>query len=70
MLRDSELFKQIQTATISGIQPDTLSLWCRRGWGPRWVRINRRILFPGRDLPAYIRSLPTGGDAPKAEAGG
>jgi hypothetical protein len=49
-----------QTAVIRGLQPNTLDHERAQRAGPYWIRGARRILYPRRDLEAYLRSLPPG----------
>ena len=62
----TEYLSPEMVSVIRGLRRNTLAQERRRGKGPRWVRDGRRILYPARDLAAYLRSLPSGGGTPAA----
>jgi hypothetical protein len=70
MVLETEFLTTKQAAAFRGLKPDTLAHERQRGVGPKWVRDGRRILYPVRDLAAYIRTLPSGAQSsPNSEAG-
>ena len=39
----------------------TLRKWRARGCGPRWIKIEGRILYPSREVAAWLKAQPAGG---------
>jgi len=67
----SELLDPKTVATIIGVKPNTLAHWRSNGAGPKFFKLNRRVIYLESDLVAYLRALPTGGGGAfaKLEAG-
>lgn len=38
----------------TGVLPSTLAYWRKRGEGPRWYKIGRRVMYDIADLDAFI----------------
>jgi len=55
----SELLDARAVATIIGVKPNTLAHWRTNGAGPKFFKLNRRVIFLERDLVAYLRALAT-----------
>jgi len=48
------LLDQVKVARILGIEIETLGSWRRKGYGPRWYRIGRKIRYAAPDLRAWM----------------
>ena len=48
----------------------TVRKWMASGRAPRWVKVGGKILFGSREVAAWLRAQPGGGEgvAPKQEA--
>jgi len=48
------LLDSVKVARILGVEPDTLAAWRRKGYGPRWYRIGKKIRYSESDLRAWM----------------
>ena len=60
-LTNKELLADTEAAMILRLSPWTLRSWRCKNRGPKFVRIGGRVMYPARDLAAWLRNQPTGG---------
>lgn len=48
------LLDPIRVSRVLGVEVETLSSWRRKGYGPRWYRIGRKIKYAEPDLLAWM----------------
>ena len=39
----------------------TFRRWRATGHGPRWIKLEGRVLYPAREVAAWLRAQPVGG---------
>lgn len=54
------LLPQSRVARLLGIEADTLGSWRRRGYGPRWYRVGKKIMYSQTDLLAWVHGQERG----------
>lgn len=47
------------------VKVGTLAMWRSQGKGPRWVKLNRKVLYRPEAVDEFIRSLPEFGEPKK-----
>ena len=61
-------------ARLLGVEEETLGVWRRRGYGPRWYRIGRKVRYAEADVRAWMAAQANDqrscGDFPTCGAGG
>ncbi len=50
-----------QVARLLGIEVETLGSWRRKGYGPRWYRIGKKIKYVHADLKSWMSQQASGG---------
>jgi predicted site-specific integrase-resolvase len=50
------LLGQAKVARLLGIEVDTLGVWRRKGYGPRWYRIGKKIKYAAPDVRAWMNA--------------
>ena len=58
------MFSPDQVARALGVEVETLGAWRRRGYGPRWYRIGKKIKYAEPDLRAWMSAQSGGGGSP------
>ncbi len=48
------LLEPVRVARILGVESETLGAWRRKGYGPRWYRIGKKIKYSEADLRAWM----------------
>jgi len=48
------LLDQVRVANLLGIEVETLGAWRRRGYGPRWYRIGKKIRYAAADIRDWM----------------
>jgi len=48
------LLEPTRVARLLGVEVETLGVWRRKGYGPRWYRIGRKIRYSEPDLRAWM----------------
>jgi predicted site-specific integrase-resolvase len=43
-----------KVARLLGVEVETLGAWRRKGYGPRWYRIGRKIKYSEADLRSWM----------------
>lgn len=43
-----------KVARLLGIEEQTLGAWRRRGYGPRWYRVGKKVKYAEEDLRAWL----------------
>ena len=57
--QSSEFLSPLQLARVLGISSWTLLLWRKKGFGPPFLRVTRRMIrYPERGFKAWTASLP------------
>lgn len=51
-----ELLDPGKVARLLGVETETLGAWRRKGYGPRWYRIGRKIKYAEADLRDWINA--------------
>jgi hypothetical protein len=54
------MFSPDQVARALGVEVETLGAWRRRGYGPRWYRIGKKIKYAEPDLRAWMSAQSSG----------
>lgn len=52
-----------QAAEYLGVAIPTIKAWRRRGTGPQWLKLGRRVLYDRTDLDRYMAARRHGGEA-------
>ena len=52
-MRKSPLLETVHAADELGLSPRTLEGWRRRGEGPQYLKIGRRVKYRPEDIEAY-----------------
>jgi hypothetical protein len=52
-----------------GVEVETLGAWRRRGYGPRWYRIGKKIRYAESDLSAWMDAQALSGVIGQREGG-
>ena len=59
------LLEPTKVARLLGVEVETLGAWRRRGYGPRWYRIGKKIRYAEADFRVWMNaqagSCETGG---------
>lgn len=55
-MRKVRLFETVHAADELGLSPRTLEGWRRRGEGPPYLKIGRRVKYRPEDIEAYKAS--------------
>jgi predicted site-specific integrase-resolvase len=50
------LLEPTKVARLLGVEVETLGAWRRRGYGPRWYRIGKKIRYAEPDLRAWMNA--------------
>ena len=53
MVRKVRLLETVHAADELGLSPRTLEGWRRRGEGPQYLKIGRRVKYRPEDIEAY-----------------
>jgi predicted site-specific integrase-resolvase len=61
------LLDSTRVARILGVEVETLGAWRRRGYGPRWYRIGKKIKYAEPDLRAWMGAQAKGAISPTKE---
>ena len=48
------LLDSTRVARLLGVEVATLAAWRRRGYGPRWYRIGKKVKYTDPDLRAWM----------------
>jgi len=48
------LLEPTKVARLLGVEVETLGVWRRRGYGPRWYRIGKKIRYAEPDLRTWM----------------
>ena len=48
------LLDSSRVARLLGVEVATLAVWRRRGYGPRWYRIGKKVKYTEPDLRAWM----------------
>lgn len=48
------LLEPTKVARLLGVEVETLGVWRRRGYGPRWYRIGKKIRYAEPDLGTWM----------------
>jgi hypothetical protein len=48
------LLDPVRVARLLGVEAETLGAWRRRGYGPRWYRIGKKIKYAEPDLRTWM----------------
>jgi predicted DNA-binding transcriptional regulator AlpA len=59
----SEFLTEKEVGAILRRSGPTFRRWRATGRGPSWIKIGGRVLYPARDLAAWLKAQPAGGDA-------
>lgn len=59
----SEFLTLREFASLIHCADVTVRKWLARGYGPRSIKIGGRIMFPSRDVAAWLKAQPGGGGA-------
>jgi hypothetical protein len=66
-----QMIPPTRVARLLGVQVGTLAAWRRKGFGPRWYRIGRKIGYTESDLHSWvITKASSAHNSPAASAGG
>ena len=58
-MRFGEFLDTNEIAEAFATKPDTIRLWRREGRGPRWVRIEGRVLYSVADVQEWLATRET-----------
>ena len=50
------LLEPTKVARLLGVEVETLGAWRRRGYGPRWFRIGKKIRYAEPDLRVWMNA--------------
>lgn len=50
-----------RVAHILGVEVETLGAWRRRGYGPPWYRIGRKVKYSAHELRAWMKRQEVAG---------
>jgi len=67
---DTEFLTTDQTAKLLGVKVDTLAHWRVRRRGPKFLRLEGRVVYPSRELGQYIRARLVGSGSPSRSRSG
>lgn len=56
MTREKQLLNEVEAAEEIAIQPQTLSAWRCRGFGPPFLKIGRSVRYRRSDLESWMES--------------
>jgi len=56
------LLAPTRVARLLGVEAETLASWRRKGYGPRWYRIGKKIKYAEVDLRAWMTAQSSLGD--------
>jgi hypothetical protein len=59
-----KLLKPADVADRLHVKVGTLAMWRVQGKGPKWVKLNRQVLYTSAAIEEFIRSLPESGGQP------
>lgn len=48
------LLEPKRVSRLLGVEVETLGVWRRRGYGPRWYRIGKKVRYAETDLLAWM----------------
>lgn len=48
------LLEPTRVSRLLGVEVETLGVWRRRGYGPRWYRIGKKVRYAETDLLAWM----------------
>lgn len=46
-----------ELAALLRTNQNTVRYWRHTGYGPRWIKVGRRVLYDRREVDAWIESL-------------
>jgi predicted site-specific integrase-resolvase len=64
------LLDSTRVARVLGVEVETLGAWRRRGYGPRWYRIGKKIKYAEADIRAWMNAQVNGGLSTSQPEGG
>ena len=50
------LLDSARVARLLGVEAETLGAWRRRGYGPRWYRIGKKVKYTERDVNIWMEA--------------
>lgn len=50
------LLESTKVARLLGVEVQTLGVWRRKGYGPRWYRIGKKVKYAEHDLNTWINA--------------
>ena len=50
------LLEPAKVARLLGVEVETMGVWRRKGYGPRWYRIGKKIRYAEPDLRAWMNA--------------
>lgn len=59
----TDRFSTSEAAAYVGVAVPTLKAWHRRGVGPAWLKLERRVVYNRADLDEYMAARRRGGDS-------
>jgi hypothetical protein len=60
------LLDPVTVARILGVEVETLGAWRRKGYGPPWYRIGKKIKYSAAELDVWMKAQMNAGTAPPA----
>lgn len=58
-----------RVARLLGVEVDTLGAWRRKGYGPRWYKIGKKIKYAESDLRTWMHAQTGPADGQRTTRG-